>query len=94
VAVAESYLARGEAAGTGGDRFQVMIHLEQDPFASDGVFAATLFCGFHREAALVKLVVVGAAKKRSGRLRRGGGEVGSSLNQRPRPTAHNKTRRR
>jgi hypothetical protein len=42
VAVAESFLAHGQAPGTGGDRYQVFIHVEQDPLAPDGTLAATL----------------------------------------------------
>ena len=40
--VAESFLAHGEAAGCGGDRHQIVVHLEQDPLASDSTLAATL----------------------------------------------------
>jgi hypothetical protein len=40
--VAESFLARGDAAGCGGDRHQVVVHLDQDPLAADGNLAATL----------------------------------------------------
>lgn len=42
VQVAESFLAHGQAAGMGGDRYQIFVHLEQDPLASDGTLAATL----------------------------------------------------
>jgi hypothetical protein len=44
VQVAESFLAHGEAAGTGGDRYQIFVHLQQDPLAPDGTstLAATL----------------------------------------------------
>jgi hypothetical protein len=42
VAVAESYLAGNVASGNGGERFQVMVHVDQDPLAADGVLAATL----------------------------------------------------
>ena len=42
VRVAESYLAAHRATGTAGDRFQVMIHLGQEPLAADGQWAATL----------------------------------------------------
>jgi len=40
--VAESFLAHGGAQGCGGDRYQVVVHLDQDPLAADGVRAATL----------------------------------------------------
>jgi hypothetical protein len=42
VALAESYLAGNMAAGNGGERFQVTVHVDQDPLAADGVLAATL----------------------------------------------------
>jgi hypothetical protein len=42
VAVAEGYLAGNTGTGTGGERFQVMIHVDQDPLAPDGALAATL----------------------------------------------------
>jgi len=42
VRVAESYLAGHPASGTGGDRFQVMVHLGQEALAADGQWAATL----------------------------------------------------
>jgi hypothetical protein len=40
--VAESFLAHGEAVGCGGDRHQIVVHLDQDPLAPDGSLAATL----------------------------------------------------
>ena len=42
VRLAESYLAGHGARGTGGERFQVMIHLGQEALGSDGQWAATL----------------------------------------------------
>jgi hypothetical protein len=42
VQVAESFLAHAQSAGTGGDRYQIFIHVEQDPLAPDGTLAATL----------------------------------------------------
>ncbi|MBI5160792.1 MAG: DUF222 domain-containing protein [Micrococcales bacterium] len=42
VAVAESYLAHGDASGTGGDRTQIVVHLEQDLLGPDGQLAACL----------------------------------------------------
>jgi hypothetical protein len=44
VQVAESFLAHGQATGTGGDRCQIFVHLQQDPLAPDGTLtlAATL----------------------------------------------------
>jgi hypothetical protein len=40
--VAESFLAHGEAQGCGGDRHQIVLHVDQDPLAPDGFVAATL----------------------------------------------------
>ena len=42
VALAESYLAGNVGHGNGGERFQVMLHIDQDPLAPDGVLAGTL----------------------------------------------------
>jgi hypothetical protein len=42
VQVAESFLAHGQASGSGGDRCQIFVHLQQDPLAPDGALAATL----------------------------------------------------
>jgi hypothetical protein len=42
VALAESYLGGNTATGNGGERFQVMLHVDRDPLAADGVLAATL----------------------------------------------------
>jgi hypothetical protein len=42
VALAENFLAGNPATGNGGERFQVMVHVDQDPLAPDGVVAATL----------------------------------------------------
>ena len=40
--MAEAFLAGHAAHGTGGDRYQVTVHVDQDPLATDGVMAATL----------------------------------------------------
>jgi hypothetical protein len=42
VRVEEAFLAGDATHGTGGDRYQVMVHVDQDPLAADGVMAATL----------------------------------------------------
>jgi hypothetical protein len=42
VKVAESFLAHGEQAGNGGERTQLVVHLDQDVLAADGTLAATL----------------------------------------------------
>jgi hypothetical protein len=67
VQVAESFLAHGKAAGTGGDRCLIFVHLQQDPLAPDGTstLAATLDDGtrvsaetFRRLACDASLVTV------------------------------------
>jgi hypothetical protein len=42
VALAENFLAGNSATGNGGERFQVMVHVDQDPLAPDGVLSASL----------------------------------------------------
>jgi hypothetical protein len=42
VALAENFLAGNPATGNGGERFQVMVHVDQDPLAPDGVVSASL----------------------------------------------------
>ena len=42
VTMAEAFLAGHPATGNGGERFQVMVHLEKDMLGADGEFAATL----------------------------------------------------
>jgi hypothetical protein len=42
VALAETYLAGHAVTGNGGERFQVIVHVDQDPAAPEGVMAATL----------------------------------------------------
>ena len=42
IALAESYLAGNGVSGNGGERFQVTLHVDQDPLAADGVLSATL----------------------------------------------------
>jgi hypothetical protein len=42
VALAESFLAGNPVTGTGGERFQVMVHLDQDVLGPDGSLAGTL----------------------------------------------------
>jgi hypothetical protein len=41
VALAENFLAGNPATGNGGERFQVMVHVDQDPLAPDGVVSAS-----------------------------------------------------
>jgi Domain of unknown function (DUF222) len=42
VTLAESYLAGNTGTGNGGEHFQVMVHLDQDPLAPDGILSGTL----------------------------------------------------
>jgi hypothetical protein len=56
VAIAESFLAGHQASGTGGDRFQVVVHLDQDVFGPDGALAATLEDGTHLSAETLRRV--------------------------------------
>ncbi|HUJ74170.1 MAG TPA: DUF222 domain-containing protein, partial [bacterium] len=42
VRVAESFLADHQVRGTGGERFQVVVHLDQEVLGPDGPWAATL----------------------------------------------------
>jgi len=56
VALAESFLAGQPAGGTGGDRFQVIVHLDQDVLGPDGTLAATLEDGTHISAETLRRV--------------------------------------
>ena len=56
VALAESYLAGNEATGNGGERFQVMLHVDQEPLAPDGVLAGTLDDGTRVSAETLRRV--------------------------------------
>ena len=42
VKLAESFLAGNPVTGTGGERFQVVVHLDQDPLGPDGAWTGTL----------------------------------------------------
>jgi hypothetical protein len=42
VSLAESFLAGNPVTGNGGERFQVMVHLDQEAFGPDGAMAGTL----------------------------------------------------
>jgi hypothetical protein len=61
VAVAESFLAHGQAGGTGGDRYQIVIHLEQDLLAPDGTLAALLEDGTRVSAETFRRVACDAS---------------------------------
>jgi hypothetical protein len=56
VALAESYLAGNVGTGNGGERFQVMVHIDQDPLAPDGVLAGTLDDGTRVSAEAIRRV--------------------------------------
>ena len=56
VALAESYLAGKTAFGNGGERFQVMVHVDQEPLAPDGVLAGTLDDGTRVSAETLRRV--------------------------------------
>ena len=56
VALAESYLAGHVASGNGGEHFQVMVYVDQDPLQPDGVLAATLDDGTHLSAETLRRV--------------------------------------
>lgn len=56
VAMAESFLAAHPVSGTGGERFQVVVHLDQDLFAPDGTLGGTLEDGTHVSAETLRRV--------------------------------------
>jgi hypothetical protein len=56
VALAESYLAGNAGTGNGGEHFQVMLHVDQDPLAPDGVLAGTLDDGTRVSAESIRRV--------------------------------------
>jgi hypothetical protein len=56
VALAESYLAGNPVHGNGGERFQVMVHLDQDALGADGSLAGTLDDGTHVSAETLRRV--------------------------------------
>lgn len=60
VALAESYLAGNAGTGNGGERFQVVLHVDQDPLAADGAVAATLEDGTQVSAETLRRVACDA----------------------------------
>ena len=56
VALAESYLACNVGSGNGGERFQVMLHIDQDPLSPDGVLAGALDDGTPVSAEAIRRV--------------------------------------
>ena len=51
--LAESFLAGNAVRGTGGERFQVMVHLDQDVLGPDGAWAGTLEDGSRVSAVML-----------------------------------------
>jgi hypothetical protein len=70
VALAESYLAGNVASGNGGERFQVTVHVDQDPLAADGVLAATLEDGTNVSAETLRRVACDCGLVAAGRAQR------------------------
>jgi len=56
VALAESFLGGHPVSGTGGERFQVMVHVDQDVLGPDGALAGTLEDGTHVSAETLRRV--------------------------------------
>jgi hypothetical protein len=56
VKLAESFLAGNPVTGTGGERFQVMVHLDQEVLGPDGTWAATLEDGTRVSAETLRRV--------------------------------------
>jgi hypothetical protein len=56
VKLAESFLAGNPVTGTGGERFQVMIHLDQEVLGPDGAWTATLEDGSRVSAETLRRV--------------------------------------
>ena len=54
--LAESFLAGNPVSGTGGERFQVMVHLDQEVLGPDGAWAATLEDGTRVSAETLRRV--------------------------------------
>jgi hypothetical protein len=61
VRVSEAFLAHGDAAGAGGDRTQIFLHVDQDPLAPDGTLAATLDDGTRVSAETFRRLACDAA---------------------------------
>ena len=56
VKLAESFLAGNPVTGTGGERFQVMVHLDQEVLGPDGAWAGTLEDGTRVSAETLRKV--------------------------------------
>jgi len=56
VKLAESFLAGNPMSGTGGERFQVVVHLDQEPLCADGQLVGTLEDGTRVSAETLRRV--------------------------------------
>lgn len=56
VRLAESFLAGNPVSGTGGERFQVVVHLDQEPLSPDGRLGGTLEDGTRVSAETLRRV--------------------------------------
>jgi hypothetical protein len=61
VNIAESYLARGNTSRTGGDRAQIVLHLEQDLLAPDGTLCGCLDDGRRVSAETLRRIACDSA---------------------------------
>ena len=61
VKLAESFLAAHPVTGTGGERFQVMVHLDQEVLGADGAWTATLEDGTRVSAETLRRVACDCA---------------------------------
>jgi hypothetical protein len=84
VALAESFLAGQTASGTGGDRFQVIVHLDRDALGPDGTLAATLQDGTQVSAETLRRVACDCGLVAAGA---DGGELAVGRRARTIPTA-------
>ena len=82
VALAESFLAGNPVSGTGGDRFQVVVHLDQDVLGPDGALAGTLEDGTHVSAETLRRVACDCGLVAAGA---DGGELGGGRRSRTIP---------
>jgi hypothetical protein len=67
VKLAESFLAGNPVTGTGGERFQVVVHLDQDPLGPDGAWAGTLEDGTRVSAETLRRVACDCGLLATGR---------------------------
>ena len=67
VKLAESFLAGNPMTGTGGERFQVMVHLDQEVLGSDGALAGTLEDGTRVSAETLRRIACDCGLVATGR---------------------------